>query len=216
MKRKLKSPTKKAKPTALPDPSVVRTGAQGRQLPPEAFDRIPRVQVTLTDETAWLTRFDPKGCPALTYPIAIEDAASAFSTLGATTGLLPIDTLFWTERAGKHRIGIYLPPQKRELHFDTGTRQTVLHVPLPGFVFVGEGIHYFIFAVTERPLPNDKMTETLYKRPCRTSTTADGSAQAPSNFPPVHRTPFMRRRNYFSRAGSTTISPTASSAVPAR
>lgn len=120
-------------------------------LPPEAFDRIPRAQITFTDEAVYVSRFDERGQPTVTYPAAILDVAAAFNFVGARSGFLPPDTLFWN-RAGRERIGIYLPPQSRNLAFDLGARkQKTLRVPLPGFVFIGQGASYWIYAVKERP-----------------------------------------------------------------
>lgn len=121
------------------------------ELPADAYDRLPQAQLTFTKETVWLTRFDTNGRPTTTYPIALEDAAKSFQQVTVTSGFLPPETLFWSERDGKPRVGIYLPPQTRTLNFAIGARGVRLQVPLPGFVFSGEGLNYFLFAATERP-----------------------------------------------------------------
>ena len=120
------------------------------KLPPEAYDRVPRVQLTFTQESVWITRFDRRGAPTATYPVALGDAASAFNAAGASTGLLAENTLFHQNVRGMPRIGTWLPPATRTLVF-AGRRLETMAVPLPGFVFVGEGARYWIFAATERP-----------------------------------------------------------------
>lgn len=122
------------------------------QLPAAAYDTVPRAQITLTDETMWLTKFDPRGAPNVTHPVAARDVARAFNLFGQTTGLLPADCLFWTATAAQARLGIWLPPARRTLTFDLGKRKVSrLTVPLPGLVFAGQGTRYYIYAANERP-----------------------------------------------------------------
>lgn len=119
-------------------------------LPAEAYDLLPRAQVTLTAETCWLTRFDAHGKANTTYPVRAQDVARAFNLFNTSTGILPPDVLFWTQVGNQARLGIWLPPARRALHFEIKRRET-LRVPLPGLVFVGQGQRYSIFAVAERP-----------------------------------------------------------------
>lgn len=121
-----------------------------KKLPDEAFDRVPQMQVTLTRETCWLTKFDGKGNPNTTYPVSASDVARAFNVFNASTGLLPPDVLFWTQVGNQMRLGIYLPPAVRALHFAIRRVETV-RAPMPGFIFVGQGTKYWIYAVVERP-----------------------------------------------------------------
>ena len=130
-----------------------KSQAAGRKkvkLPPEAFDRIPRVQVTFTDETVWVTRFDARGRATATYPVALADVASAFDAIGLSTGLLAEHTLFHQNVHGTPRIGVWLPPSKRTLTF-SGRKPESFAVPLPGLVFVGQGVRYWVYAASERP-----------------------------------------------------------------
>jgi hypothetical protein len=115
-------------------------------------DDVPRVTITLTDETCWLTRHDRCGAPAATYPVDAASIANAFNQFGACTGLLAPETLFWRSRGGQLRIGIWIEPRKHTIHLRTGARLDDLLVPLPGCVFVGSGTHYQIFAATQRPV----------------------------------------------------------------
>jgi hypothetical protein len=140
-----------------------RTRAVNRQdLPAEAFDLTPRVQVTLTDETCWITRFDERGLPSTTYPVPVEEVARAFNVFGAATGFLPPDTLYWERKGQSLRLAIWLPPAVRALTFGLGRREKTLHVPLPGFMFVGQGTNYWIHALPQRPTTG---RERLYRAP---------------------------------------------------
>src|SRR5512139_1160676 len=133
-----------------------------KRLPQQAFDCIPRVTLTLTDETIWLTRHDRTGAPAATYPVQSADVAAAFSEFGASTGLLPANTLFWQSVAGQIRIGIWLPPKKRTIPVATGRGLKRWTIPLPGFVFVGQDRAYSIYAAVKRP---GRSSDRIYRCP---------------------------------------------------
>ena len=149
-------------------------------LPAEAFDRIPRVTLTLTDETIWLTRHAPNGRPAATYPVASADVGRAFAGYASSTGLLPPDTLFAGTRSGRTRIGVWLPPARREIRYARGSRADRLTVPLPGLVFVGEGAKYWVWAALKRPAtPQDR----LYSAPLPNVHQDGGICQGSAKFP---------------------------------
>ncbi len=131
-------------------------------VPAEAFDRVPRLQLTFTDETCWLSRFDARGAPVSTYPVAIADVAPAFKEFGVGTGLLPADVLFWQTVRGQARLGLWLPPAVRTLSFAVGKRVERLAVPMPGFVFTGQGHVYSIHAALARPTSE---SDRLYRAP---------------------------------------------------
>jgi PRTRC genetic system protein B len=120
-------------------------------LPPTAYDAVPRVRVTLTDEAAYLARFDQRGHLSGEYPIDLAQVAQAFNVFGASTGLLDERTLFWQTRNGQTRLGVWLPPQRRTLAYTAGRGEERLTLPLPGFVFVGQGTRYGIWAAAKRP-----------------------------------------------------------------
>lgn len=134
--------------------------AQPAPLPAEAFDQEPRVALVLGDETAWVVRFD-RGVPAARTPVNIEQAGRAFQRFGTDTGLLPDGCLFWQNGANQERVAIWLPPARRTLDFGQARRGRVA-LPLPGLVFVGQGLTFHVWAALERPT---KPTAMLYHAP---------------------------------------------------
>ena len=126
------------------------------KLPVEALDGLPRVSVTLTDESVYLTRYDPRGKPGGTHLVRAGDVANAFNVFGASTGLLPDGVLFWQTQYGQARVGVWMPPGWRTLIFGRGIAP--LTIPLPGLVFVGRGRDYWVFAAKARPArPADRL-----------------------------------------------------------
>jgi hypothetical protein len=113
---------------------------------------VPRVTITLTDESIYLTRHDRNGAPAATYPVSAASVANAFNEFGADTGLLPPGTLFWQSHGGQLRIGVWLLPSRRTITIRTGNGVEQWTIPLPGSVFVGNGRDYRIYAARSMPL----------------------------------------------------------------
>lgn len=132
------------------------------KLPVDAYDRTPRFTITVTDESCWLTRHDLKGKPATTYPVSMSSLGGAFNAFEASTGLLPENVLFWQRRHDAERVAIWLPPARRTITWRSGKRAEKLSVPLPGFVFIGAGVQYAIFAAPQRPASE---RDTLYTAP---------------------------------------------------
>jgi PRTRC genetic system protein B len=131
------------------------TGLNFAVLPPEAFDSSPRAAVVLTDESAYLARYDDRGERTALYPVTVADVAACFNTFGASTGLLPADCLFWQHTGQGDRLGLWLSPARRTLRF--GGHIPALTLPLPGLVFVGRGRSYWLYAATRRPEKGDRL-----------------------------------------------------------
>jgi len=133
------------------------------KLPAESRDDIPRVSVTLTDETAWITRYDPRGVPTTTYPVATDAVAGAFRGVGGvSTGVLPEGVLFWRDVAGQARLGLYLPPARRTIAVASGRGPRRITVPMPGLILVGQGRQWWLHACRARPTSE---AERLYRAP---------------------------------------------------
>ncbi len=130
--------------------------------PPLSLDELPRLALLFTDESIFLHRFDERGAPIACYRVSPQAVAAALNPFGADTGLLSMDTLFWQSRGGDPRIGVWLPPARRALLYDTGGRARVLRVPLPGLVFVGHRSDYRVWAARGRP---SNARDSLYLAP---------------------------------------------------
>lgn len=145
--------------------------------PPRAYDKTPRLSITFTDESVWITTFDNRGSPLVTYPADVRNVANAFKDFGASTGLLPADTLWWNSKGGRTEIAIYLPPQKRIISYNAGKRFLQFTLPPLGCVFIGKGVSYSVFAATRRPTTDQEM---LFHVPLPNVYTAHGSICAGS------------------------------------
>ena len=124
-----------------------------KKLPPESRDDLPRVSVTLTDETCWITRYDAGGKAGATYPALVDDVANAFRGHGGlTTGLLPTGLLFLTEARGRQRLGYWVEPARRTLKIAARRGRSVrVRAWLPGLLLVGQGREYWVYAAAARP-----------------------------------------------------------------
>lgn len=131
-------------------------------LPPEAFDNVPRLQLTFTDETIWMTKYDTRGSPTATYPVTARKIANSIHDFGASTGLLAPDTLWWTSNEGPTEIAIWLPPVRRNINIQVGKNVHKIILPPLGFIFIGQGKGYRIFTALSRPT---KPAEQLYQVP---------------------------------------------------
>lgn len=141
------------------------------------LDNIPRFTITVTDESCWLTRHDAKGKPYLTYPVSSPSLGAAFNGFEADTGLIPEGCLFWQNRGGRNRVAIWISPGPRQLFFAGKKGKTMfITIPLPGFVFVGDGPRYSIFAAKKRPT---NVSDWLYHAPLP-NVRSDGSICAGS------------------------------------
>jgi len=128
-----------------------------------ALDNKPRFTITVTDESCWLTRHDAKGKPYLTYPVLSSALGAVFNGFEADTGLIPEGCLFWQNKGGRNRVAIWIPPGPRQLFFAGKKGKSVsITIPLPGFVFVGDGPRYSIFAAKSRPA---SIRDRLYHAP---------------------------------------------------
>lgn len=90
-------------------------------------------------------------------PLAV---AQALAGLDVDSGLLPGNVLFWQQRGGQERVGLWLPPDLYLMQVE----QKKFEIPLPGLVLVGQGKKYSLFAVTEAERPGPETD--LYHPPC--------------------------------------------------
>jgi hypothetical protein len=167
-------------------------------LPDKAFDSVPRLALTFTDESIWMTEFD-RGEPTVTYPVAYDHVAQSFQVFGSSTGLLDSETLFWKKRGNQVSIAMWIPPSVRTLNFAHGRKSNVaFRVPMPGFVFIGTGKQYSIFAAKSRPLQD---TDMLYLAPLP-NVNEDGLICAGSvEFPKASATTLRQAATLFFESG---------------
>jgi len=117
-----------------------------------------QLRLDLFEESIVLTRYNDDGVPVTCYEVAPGDLATAFSGIPLSTGLLPRDCLFYARRDGQELIAIYVPPGRRTLVAWLDPEQKVeFDVPLPGFVFAGQGSQYRIFAIKQRPGDRERL-----------------------------------------------------------
>jgi len=144
-----------------------------------------QLRLDLFEESIVLTHYDDGGKPVTCYEVGPDDLASAFTGIPLSTGLLPRDCLFYARRDGQELIAIYIPPGRRTLVAWLDPEQKVeFDVPLPGFVFTGQGGQYRIFAVKQRPGERERLF-----RPPLPNVFDDGRICAGNvNFPPCTAT----------------------------
>jgi PRTRC genetic system protein B len=143
-------------------------------------DELPRLALLFSDESIFLHRFDERGSPVASYRVSTQAVAAALNPFGADTGLLSMDTLFWQSRGGDPRIGVWLPPGRRALLYDTGGHARVLSVPLPGLVFVGHRAEYRVWAARRRPTaPGDSLYLAPFSNLYSDARVCKGSAPFP-------------------------------------
>lgn len=89
-------------------------------------------------------KFDGGAGGAL-YALDPLDVASALAGMNIGTPILPKNALFW-QRGGVERVAIYIEPQVWTVNVSAKERER-LAVPLPGLVWIGQGVEYRLYAV---------------------------------------------------------------------
>jgi len=135
----------------------------------------PRLRLDFYNMAVLMTRWQDNG-RLTTYPVSVHDVVSACTNVELSSGLLPANTLFWKQRANQAMLGVYVPA--RRWHVQTNDR--TYHLPMPPFVFVGNGSSYKIFVVKKRP---SSEAVSLYHAPCPNVHTTGGICQGNTPFP---------------------------------
>lgn len=135
----------------------------------------PRLRLDFYPTAVLMSRWEKDG-RLTAYPVSVHDVVSACTHVDLSSGLLPPNTLFWKQQANQVMLGIYVPARRWKVQ----TEEQQYNVPMPPFVFVGNGTSYRIFAVTKRPRNEH---DQLYHAPCPNVHTTGGmlrlrSAQA--------------------------------------
>lgn len=119
-----------------------------------------KLRLDCYDDYILARKFDDGAGGAL-YALDPLDVAGALAGMSIGTPLLPKGVLFW-QRGAPERLAIYIEPQVWTVHVSTAKRER-LAVPLPGLVWLGQGVEYRLYAV-KNGWP-DAGTE-LFNPPC--------------------------------------------------
>lgn len=113
--------------------------------------------------------------------VAIDSLGQVFANIPVGTGLLPRNVLFYEKQSGQERIGIFIDARRHT--FRMPDREYC--VPMPGFVFVGTGSQYHLYAVEAADWPGERtrlhwppMTNIM-----QTSSICTGTVKVPSCAP---------------------------------
>lgn len=111
-----------------------------------------QMRLDLFDDTIIATRYKNGSTVETSFIVDPLDLAERLASLDISTGLLPENCLFRQRRDGQDRIAVWLPPKVWDLRVEP-TEKPNRRVPLPGFVFVGQGMSYNLYALAgaERP-----------------------------------------------------------------
>lgn len=120
-----------------------------------------RARLDLFEESVVLTRYSDSQ-PTSVYEVDPTALAQAFAGLPLLTGLLPRDCLFYEVAGGQERMAIYVAGHTYPLRVHTATIDATWLVPLPGMIWLGQGIEYKLLAVKQRP---GAASERLFRAP---------------------------------------------------
>ena len=127
-------------------------------LEPECYASL-KMRLDLYQDMIMATHYEA-GRPGATFAVDPADLGRALSDMTTSSGLLPPNCLFWQRKGGNDRLGIYVEPGLWAVSIQAD-RET-WHVPLPGFIFIGEGKNYSMYAVK---LPPTTPETKLYNFP---------------------------------------------------
>ncbi|HIP73618.1 MAG TPA: hypothetical protein EYH05_19750 [Anaerolineae bacterium] len=157
----------------------------------QQIQQYPRLRLDFYSTAVLMSRWEDDG-RIIAYPVSVHDVVSACANVELGSGLLPPNTLFWKRQANRITLGIYVPARRWRVQ----TEDRNYHIPMPPFVFVGDGSSYKIFAVKKRPalslsassrqaLSKGASNEyaPLYHTPCPNVHTSGGICQGNTPFP---------------------------------
>lgn len=96
---------------------------------------------------------------------ALDVAKAIANELTYSTGLMPDDTLWWTNTADGAVTAIYQKPQKRLIALQTSAKDPPrrFNIPLPGLIFLcSPGKAPWVYAVKAKPA---RPTDVVYRAP---------------------------------------------------
>jgi len=107
-----------------------------------------KARITIFDETAQVEI--PRENEIVQKLVSLEALIHAINGTYADTGFLPPNILTYQNGSDGIFVAMYQPPQKRRLR----TPHKIYDIPMPGFIFVGIGRRYDLFAVQGNEWPS--------------------------------------------------------------
>ncbi len=107
-------------------------------------------------EGQYILRYQ-EGEAIITKLISPEAVRQAFTHLAVDSGFLPPGVVRWGSSSEGDWLLKFIPPNYYQISCIVGEKALRLDIPLPGFIFIGKGSRYYIWAVKERrfnSLPN--------------------------------------------------------------
>jgi hypothetical protein len=145
--------------------------------------QFPRLRLDFYNTAVLMSQWQEDG-RITSYPVSIHDVVTACTKVELSSSLLPKNTLFWKQQANQVVLGIYVAAKRWQVK----TEDRNYHLPMPPFVFVGNGTAYRIFAVKKRPSglsreqPRGKH-DRLYHAPCPNVHATGSICQGNTPFP---------------------------------
>ncbi len=162
-----------------------------------------KLQMEVYGETILLRGFD--GDSAWVRTVSADEIANVFTRhLGFSSGLLPMETLWWNQGGTGQVVALWRPPQvwSVALGREAFKPPARLRLPMPGLVFVcSPGRAPWVYAATERP---SYAEQQLFRAPAF-NVFSDGRVCPGSHrFPEeVGRIPESFFQSYFSLTGDS-------------
>ena len=161
------------------------------------------LQLEVYDETLLLRGFD--GDSVWVRTVSADEIANVFTRhLGFSSGLLPVDALWWNQGETGQIVALWRPPQiwAVALQREAFKPPARLRLPMPGLVFVcSPGRAPWVYAAPERPTDPE---QPLYRMPAF-NVFSDGRVCPGSHrFPEeAGRIPESFFRSFFSMTGDS-------------
>jgi PRTRC genetic system protein B len=140
--------------------------AQAIQLPATLYTAAPPPGVELSlhiFDGQYMVQYRDRSGALVSKFVSAESVRQAVLDEHIDTGYLPYGVVRWGTGVGGAWAVRYEPPAKRRIYLDvTGAASEAITVPLPAFIFVGQGNRYSLFAVTGAQF---NPLSTLYRAP---------------------------------------------------
>lgn len=129
----------------------------GLALDDDAYAKL-RLRLDCYDDYILARKYDA-GQPSPFYALDPLDAAAALAGVTITTPTLPRNCLFWQRIGDSERLAVYCEPRVWSVHVALAGenddpkrkrgKRRAMQVPMPGLVWVGQGVNYKLYAVKD-------------------------------------------------------------------